>query len=68
LKIGFTEHANQRIRILGRHGVKVTKRLVEKVLNDPERVVPGLGGRQIAEQGLEENYRHNFGCDSSQRL
>lgn len=56
MKIRFTDHANQKIAILGRHGVKVTKRLVEDTLNNPERVVSGLSGRQIAERGLDESH------------
>lgn len=60
MKIRFTGHARQKIRILGRHGVKVTKGLIEDALNDPERVVLGLGGRQVAERGLDENHVLRF--------
>lgn len=56
MRIEFTSHANEKIKILGRHGVKVTRRLVEEALLDPERVVLGLGGRQIAERCLDDEH------------
>lgn len=56
MRIEFTSHANEKIKILGRHGVKVTRRLVEEALLDPERVVLGLGGRQIAERSLDDEH------------
>jgi len=56
LKTRFTNHANQKIAILRRHGVMVTKKLVEEVVNHPERVVTGLSGRQIAEGGLDADH------------
>ena len=49
LVVEFSEHADQKLRILRRHGVKVTPKLVEDVVSKPDRVVQGAGGRQIAE-------------------
>lgn len=56
MKIKFTSHANQKLRILDAHGVKVTRRSVEEALLYPERVVLGLGGRQIAERSLDDEH------------
>lgn len=56
LRIKLTGHAVQKLRVLRRHGVNVTKQVVEYTLNHPERIVEGLGGRQIAERGLDEGH------------
>lgn len=37
----FTVHARQKLRVLRRHGVKVTRSLVERAVAGPERVVQG---------------------------
>ena len=53
LKVRFTDHANEKLRILQAHGVKLTREIVEEAVLGPERVVTGLGGRQIAERNLD---------------
>ncbi len=56
LKIRLTDHATQKLRVLRRHGVRVTRNLVEEALTRPDRIDEGLGGRQIAERGLDEDH------------
>jgi len=47
---------NQKLRVLRRHGVRVTRRLVEEALLRPDRITQGFGGRQIAERGLDKDH------------
>ena len=56
LRIRLTDHADQKLRVLRRHGVRVTRRLVEEALLRPDRITQGLGGRQIAERGLDKDH------------
>ena len=54
--IEFSNHATQKLKILRRHGVMVTRRLVEVTASRPDRVVQGAGGRQIAEGRLDQDH------------
>jgi len=56
LKIRFSRHAVEKLGLLNSHGVKVRRKLVELALAEPERVVRGLGGRSIAEKGIDEQH------------
>jgi hypothetical protein len=56
LIIELTEHATLKLRVLRRHGVRVTRKAVEQAISGPDRVLPGLGGRQIAERTLDEGH------------
>lgn len=56
MRIRLTDHANQKLRVLRRHGVKVTRSSIEEALTRPDRMIQGLGGRQIAERGLGEGH------------
>jgi hypothetical protein len=56
LKVRFTDHANEKIRILQSHKVIVTRKSVEEAVLDPERIVTALRGRQIAERSFDEEH------------
>ena len=56
MEVLFTEHANEKIAMLGAHGVKVTRKAVGQAVTDPERVLTALGGRQIAERSLDREH------------
>jgi len=56
LKIIFTDHAVEKIKILREHGVNVTKRSTENALENPDRILTGHAGRQIAETTLDETH------------
>ena len=56
MEVVFSDHADKKIEILRSHGVKVTRKQVEAAVLDPERVVTGLGGRQIAERSLDREH------------
>ena len=56
MKAKFTKHAKEKIGMLRRHGVKVTIELAKNAVLHPEKIVSGLGGRQIAERSLDSNH------------
>jgi hypothetical protein len=56
LEVRFTDHATEKLRILRAHGVKVTREVVEEAVLEPERVLIGLGGREIAERSLDRGH------------
>jgi hypothetical protein len=56
MAIRFTEHANEKLKILRRHGTRLTRKSVEDTVRRPDRVVQGLGERQIAERSLDETH------------
>lgn len=56
MRIELTGHAAHKLRVLRRHGVKVTKKIVEDTVMRPDRVVQGLAGRQISERALDEGH------------
>ena len=41
----------QKLNVLRRHNVMVTKKLVKDAVTKLDRVIDGAGGRQIAERG-----------------
>ena len=53
MEVRFTDHATEKLRILRSHGVKVTRKVVEEAVLEPERIVTGLEGREIAEHSLD---------------
>ncbi len=56
MRIELTGHATHKLRVLRRHGVKVTKKIVEDAVMRPDKVVQGLTGRQISERALDEGH------------
>ena len=56
MAVELSEHAVQKLKILRRHRVRVSRKLVEDAVSKPDRVVPGAGGRQIAERSLDEDH------------
>jgi hypothetical protein len=56
MAIRFKEHANEKVKILRRHGMRLTRKSVEDTMKRSDRVVQGLGGRQIAERSLDETH------------
>jgi hypothetical protein len=53
LDLRFTDHATEKLRVLRAHGVKITRKVVEEAVLEPERIVTGLGGRQVPERSLD---------------
>ncbi len=58
MRIEFTSHADQKIEILGRHGVKVTRSLVEETLLDPgkDRVRPRREAKSPSEVSMTNTF------------
>lgn len=56
MEVRLSEHAKRKIETLKNHEVKVTEESVVEAVNSPDRVLTGLGGRQIAERRLDEGH------------
>ncbi len=56
MKIIWTTHAREKLRLLRAHGVALTEDLVEGVLRAPDRVMPGYRSRLVAQGSLDEHH------------
>lgn len=56
MNVRFSEHANWKVKALRAHGVRITKKMVEEAVLNPDRITAGLGGRQIAEGSLDDEH------------
>ena len=51
----FSRHAEYKLQLLRQHGFEISKKEVEEILKNPERVSAGYVGRKIAERVVFED-------------
>lgn len=56
MKILLSNHVREKLDILREHRVVVTEELVKETLVHPDKIVPGSGGRLIAQKALDEKH------------
>jgi len=54
--IHFTKHAQEKFKILSRHGVKIPKRKVIDTVNQPDKVDHSRSPLFIAQSNLDRNH------------
>jgi len=54
-EIKLSNHANQKIEILGTHGFVVTPAKIRHIIQYPDRLETGEEGKQIAQASFDEN-------------
>ncbi|MBI2304341.1 MAG: DUF4258 domain-containing protein [Chloroflexi bacterium] len=54
--IRFSEHAILKIKVLEAHGLKVRQEFVQEVVSQPDKVMEGYQGRQIAQKALDPDH------------
>ena len=55
-KIVFSDHAEDKFRILERHGFKVTKDNVLSAMKNPDKIEKGYKYRKIAQKAISKNH------------
>jgi hypothetical protein len=56
MKIEYSQHSLDKIEILKKHGVDISKEMIEETVIEPEKVVEGYKNRIIAQKTLDENH------------
>ena len=56
MKIILSPHARRKFTILKEHGFSVRRSVVIAAVRAPDRVVPGYGGRKVAQKTLDETH------------
>ena len=54
--ISYTDHAERKFELLKRHGVILSKSMVERTVKHPEEVVASLKNRKVAQAGLDSRH------------
>ncbi len=52
----FTDHAEFKLLLLGRHGFKLLKQDIRDILREPQRILSGYAGRKIAEKPITKEH------------
>ena len=52
----FSKHAEYKLQILRQHGFEFSKKEIEAIVRNPERVSAGYVGRRIAERAVSEQH------------
>lgn len=55
-RINFSEHSKLKIDILKKHGVTVSKQLIEDIINKPSKTEVGYKNRKIAQGNLDAEH------------
>ena len=56
MSIKYSEHCLIKIEILNKHGLAVSKAVIEETIIEPERIETGYKNRIIAQRKLGENH------------
>ncbi len=52
----FSKHAEYKLQLLRQHGFEFSKKEIEEIVRNPERVIAGYVGRKIAERVVSEHH------------
>ena len=52
----FSKHAEYKIQLLRQHGFNVSKKEIEEIVRNPDRVSAGYVGRKIAASAISEEH------------
>ena len=50
----FSKHAEYKLQLLRQHGFEFSKKEIEEIVKNPDRVSAGYLGRKIAERAVSE--------------
>jgi len=56
MEIKFTKHAEYKLELLSKHGFKINRDQVKKVIEDPDSVKKGKKNRQIAQKEINKTH------------
>lgn len=54
--VGFSSHAMTKLKILCEHGISLDPEFIRKVVNAPDKISSGYGGRKIAQAELDKEH------------
>ncbi len=50
-KIVFSKHSLEKIKILNKHGFRISKKTIVDIMKNPDKIICGYNGRKIAQIG-----------------